>query len=98
MPIRAKGIPTGLQIEARESETNPYYHSTQDTVAHMDLDYWTEQMEATAAIVAHLAIPVTSTIADTDGDGSADVSVWRPGTGTWYILPSASPGTYIGSQ
>jgi hypothetical protein len=61
VPIRAKGIPTALQIEAMEGETNPYYHSTQDTTAHIDLGYWVEQMKATAAIVAHLAIPATAT-------------------------------------
>ncbi len=27
----------------------------------MDLDYWTEQIKATLAIVAHLAIPVPNT-------------------------------------
>ncbi len=59
MPIRAKGIPTGLQIEARESEgVNQYNHTPQDTVATMDIDYWNEQMKATLAVVAHLAVPV----------------------------------------
>ncbi len=61
MPIRAKGIPTALQIEAMEGETNPYFHSIQDTAAHIDMGYWTEQMKATIAIVAHLAIPTPAT-------------------------------------
>ena len=59
MPFRAKGIATGLQIERYDSgDKNPYYHQPGDSVAHMNLDYWLEQMKATAAIAAHLAVPV----------------------------------------
>jgi hypothetical protein len=60
MPFRGKGIPTVLQIENREDEYNPYYHSPQDTITHMNLDYWEEQIKATIATAAHLAVPVTA--------------------------------------
>lgn len=59
MPFRAKGISTILQIENREDEYNPYYHSSEDTIAHMNLDYWEEQIKATVATAAHLAVPIT---------------------------------------
>jgi hypothetical protein len=58
VPFREKGIPTGLQIENYESEQNPYKHTSQDSIAHMNLDYWLEQMKATTAIAAHLAVPI----------------------------------------
>lgn len=50
-----------LQIENREDEYNPYVHSPQDNIAHMNLDYWVEQIKATIAATAHLAVPITST-------------------------------------
>ena len=32
---------------------------------------------------------------DFDGDGKSDISVWRPSTGQWFIIPSSNPGTAI---
>lgn len=49
-----------LQIENRVDEYNPYAHSPQDNIAHMNLAYWEEQMKATIAATAFLAVPVTN--------------------------------------
>jgi hypothetical protein len=58
VPFREKGIATALQIQSYQSERNPSYHTTQDNIAHMNLGYWLEQMKATTAIAAHLAVPM----------------------------------------
>jgi hypothetical protein len=42
-----------------------------------------------------LKIGSLNSAGDVDGDGRADVSIWRRDSGIWYVLSSNSPGSYI---
>jgi hypothetical protein len=53
-------LPTALQIQNYDNAPKPYNHTTEDSIAHMDLDYWLEQIKATTVIVAHLAVPIST--------------------------------------
>ena len=48
-----------------------------------------------AQIVSVSAVAVPRTSGDYDGDGKADLGVWRPSTGQWFIVPSNNPGAPI---
>lgn len=59
MPFREKGIPTALQIENySESDRNPYYHSPQDAVDHINLEYFLEHVKTTIVVAGRLAEPI----------------------------------------
>ena len=60
MPFRERGITTILQIEDYEHDKNPFYNTTGGNIAHMDLDYWIEQIKASIIFAAHLLTPLNS--------------------------------------
>jgi hypothetical protein len=51
-------LTAGLQVQNYKGELNPNNHKAQDTIDHMNLDYWFEQIKATVAIAAQLVVPI----------------------------------------
>ena len=51
-----------------------------------------DRKDVMKTIVQFLA--VDTRFCDFNGDMVSDIPVWRPGTGIWFILASAPPGTY----
>lgn len=55
----ARGWPGILAIEDDVSDFNPNYHTTADTLARLNLPYFTSFVRASVATTAHLAVLVT---------------------------------------
>jgi hypothetical protein len=50
-----EGYPAILAIEDYYGDFNPYYHSTSDTLANIDLSYYTQFVKASVGTFAHMA-------------------------------------------
>lgn len=69
------GYPAILGIEHYGSDFNPYYHSSSDSLAHINTNYFTAFTQAAVGTIAHLAEPVATRSYDVvrvvSGDWSA---------------------------
>jgi hypothetical protein len=73
-----KGYAAICAIEDYGTDFNPYYHTTNDTLARINLPYYTDAVRGAVATVAHLAYPVTAT-----GMDAVEIVAgnWTPGGG-----------------
>jgi hypothetical protein len=51
-----------------------------------------------ASPVSSAIIIISNSIIDFDGNGKADIGVFRPSSGTWFIIPSSNPTSFILQQ
>ena len=72
---------------------NNFMHA-QDTVNNFTSGVQNRGTWTASAIMAPDSGSITAQ-GDFDGDGKADIAIFRPASGTWYIIPSSNPGTPI---
>ena len=73
-----QGFPAVLAIEAYGVDFNAYYHTTNDTLAHCNMAYFTAFVKASVGTVAHLANPAGRAPFDVLEVAYSD---WAPGSG-----------------
>ncbi|MEI7937159.1 MAG: M28 family metallopeptidase, partial [Verrucomicrobiota bacterium] len=73
-----KGYPALYAEEDYPDDFNPYYHSVNDTLANVNLDYFTAFTRAALGTVAHLAAPTGAVSFEAIEVANSD---WTPGSG-----------------
>ena len=66
--------------------------------SNIDWGSWRHDLWGTSSFGFLLPRPSRPPSFDYDGDGMADIAVWRPDSGVWYMLPSKSPGNYSSTK
>ncbi|MFP4343261.1 MAG: M28 family metallopeptidase [Anaerolineales bacterium] len=61
-PFWGQGYPAILAIEDDAHDFNDYYHTTQDLLAQLNMDYYTAYVRASVGTAAHLATPLHVTL------------------------------------
>ncbi len=82
------GYPAILGIEDF-SDFNPYYHTTDDLLAHTDLSYYTEFVRASLATLAHMGCLATGAVQGHVTDAYTDLPL-----AATVILTGTMGGTY----
>lgn len=102
-PFWKKGYYAILGTEDHDNDMTPYYHQSTDTVATMNLNYFTNFIKATVGTAAHLAIKDAGAL-DADFTASpisgttpltvnfTDLSTDDPDTWTW-VFDGGTPAT-----